>query len=150
MYTIDNNYLSKKIKGECYTSITRRYLASTDGSIYKILPTAVIYPFNNEDINVIIEFCKNNGLSIHPRGSGGGICGAALGSGIVLDFTKYMNHILEVNYEDKYILCEAGVKGGSIAEALNIAHYVIPLTHQALNMPVWAVCTMLMLQVLTL
>lgn len=127
MSTIDISYLSKKIKGECYTSIARRYLASTDGSIYKILPKAVIYPFSNEDINVIIEFCKNNGLSIHPRGSGGGICGAALGSGIVLDFTKYMNHILEINYEDKYILCEAGVKGGSIAEALKYSTLCYPV-----------------------
>ena len=127
MYTIDSRYLNKKIKGECYTSIARRYLASTDGSIYKILPSAVIYPFNIEDINIIIEFCRNNQLSLHPRGSGGGICGAALGKGIVLDLTKYMNHILEINYEDKYIICEAGVKGGAITEVLRDSKLFYPV-----------------------
>lgn len=127
MLTSDFDILKKKIQGECYTDYTRRYLASTDGSIYKILPSAVIYPFNNNDINLIVQFCKDNQLSLHPRGSGGGICGAALGRGIVLDFTKYMNKIIELNYNEKYIICEAGVRGGCIAEAVKDSSLFYPV-----------------------
>ena len=127
MLVSDYDILKKNIQGECYTDYTRRYLASTDGSIYKILPAAVIYPFNNDDINFIVHFCKDNQLSLHPRGSGGGICGAALGRGIVLDFTKYMNQIIELNYNEKYIICEAGAKGGSIAETVKNSNLFYPV-----------------------
>lgn len=127
MYAREFELLKKNINGECYTDIPRRYLSSTDGSIYKILPSAVIYPSDNNDIKIVVEFCNKNHFTIHPRGSGGGICGAALGSGIVLDFTKYMNRLVEINLNEKYIVCEAGVKGGSIAEAIKGSNLFYPV-----------------------
>jgi FAD/FMN-containing dehydrogenase/Fe-S oxidoreductase len=127
MYKVDFHKLSQSLTGECYSDLERRYLASTDGSIYKILPQAVVYPFNNDDIKIVVEFCRQNYLSLHPRGSGGGICGAALGEGIVLDLTKFMNRVLEVNLKEKYIICEAGIKGGKISEILKGSNLFYPV-----------------------
>ncbi|MDY6821909.1 MAG: FAD-binding oxidoreductase, partial [Deferribacterota bacterium] len=123
----DNVLLKKKLKGELHSDEIYRYLLSTDGSIYKIVPEAVIYPKDVDDVVKVLAFCKDNQLSIHPRGSGSGICGAALGSGYVLDFTKFMNKILKVDLNERYIICEAGVKGGKIKETLENSGLFFPV-----------------------
>ena len=78
--------LKNKISGEIYTDKIRRYMHSTDGSIFRVEPACIVYPKNRQDVVEIVKFANNYQLSIHSRGAGSGLCGAAIGRGIVIDF----------------------------------------------------------------
>ncbi len=110
--------LQEKITGQVFTDIIRTGLLSTDGSIYRITPMAVVYPASVEDVIQTVQFAARSGLSLHPRGTGSGLCGSALGSGIVLDFSKNMNRLLHIDFENQWMECEPGYRFGELEEAL--------------------------------
>ena len=78
-----------------------RLITSTDNSIYQVLPQAVVFPKNTGDIEAVLlltaqqKFCQS--IKITARGGGTGTNGQSLTKGIVLDCSRYMNRILEVN-----------------------------------------------------
>lgn len=109
--------LKEKISGDIFTDKLRRLMHSTDGSIFKVEPICVIYPKSRKDVVETVDFCRKYGFSIHSRGAGSGLCGSAIGKGIVLDFSKYMNRLVEIDYEDRYFICEPGYRFGEL-EAL--------------------------------
>jgi len=110
--------LRDRIAGQVYTDPIRTGLLSTDGSIYRIKPTAVVYPASVEDVIQTVRIAHENGLSVHPRGAGSGLCGSALGSGIVLDFSKNMNRLLHLDTENNWMECEPGYRLGELDAAL--------------------------------
>jgi FAD/FMN-containing dehydrogenase/Fe-S oxidoreductase len=110
--------LRNRIDGQVFTDPIRTGLLSTDGSIYRIKPAAVVYPTSVEDVIQSVRFAHENGLSVHPRGAGSGLCGSALGSGIVLDFSKNMNRLLHLDIENKWMECEPGYRLGELDAAL--------------------------------
>jgi FAD/FMN-containing dehydrogenase len=81
--------LAARIRGEARTDTLRRYQLSTDASIFRKMPAAVVYPRCTEDVQETVRFAVRQGLSVHPRGAGSGLCGSAVGDGIVVDFSKY-------------------------------------------------------------
>ena len=110
--------LQDRITGQVFTDPVRTGLLSTDGSIYRIKPAAVVYPASVEDVVQTVRFAGGNGLSVHPRGAGSGLCGSALGSGIVLDFSKNMNRLLHLDIENNWMECEPGYRLGELEAAL--------------------------------
>ncbi|MFH1562180.1 MAG: anaerobic glycerol-3-phosphate dehydrogenase subunit C [Nitrospirota bacterium] len=89
--------LKRIIKGEVLFDELTRTIYSTGASIYKIKPVAVVIPKDKEDVVQLIEYAKAEGIPVIPRGACSSLTGAAIGSGIVIDFTKYMNQIIQVN-----------------------------------------------------
>lgn len=118
--------LHESIKGDVYTDKLRRYMHSTDGSIYRVEPSCVVYPKDEEDVVTVINFAQKYGLTIHPRGAGSGLCGSAIGKGIVIDFMKYMNRLLELNLEEGYFVCEPGFRFGELESILKEKGYFFP------------------------
>ncbi|MGD9809480.1 MAG: anaerobic glycerol-3-phosphate dehydrogenase subunit C [Deferribacterales bacterium] len=110
--------LSENIKGDVYTDTIRRYLHSTDGSYFRVEPACVVYPTDIEDVITAVKFAGRYGLSLHSRGAGSGLCGSAIGNGIVLDFAKYMNGLIELNTEAKTFTCYPGFRFGELDVAL--------------------------------
>ena len=110
--------LSEAVSGEVYTDPLRRYLLSTDGSIFRVQPAGIVYPRTTEDVLRTVRFAREHGLTIHPRGAGSGLCGSALGRGIVIDFTKYMHRLLRLNLEERSFECEPGFRLGELEQAL--------------------------------
>ncbi|MBI4242797.1 MAG: FAD-binding oxidoreductase, partial [Planctomycetes bacterium] len=82
---------------------------STDESIFRTVPTAVCFPRNSEEVSQIVQFCSENQVALIPRGGGSGIAGQSIGSGIIMDFKKYMNKIVGLNSKAKTIMVEPGV-----------------------------------------
>lgn len=115
--------LKKIIEGEVYCDPITREVYSVDASIYEIVPKVVIVPKNNQDILNTIQFAKKYKLPISPRGAATGITGGCLGKGIILDTSKYLNKILEINYEEEYVICEPGVIQDQLNEALAVEDY---------------------------
>ena len=103
------NLLKTQIEGDVFTDNVHRVLYSTDASQYKEMPLAVARPKNKEDIKKLVAFARENGTSIIPRGGGTSLAGQVVGPGIVVDVSKYMNNIIEINPGKKYAVVEPGV-----------------------------------------
>src|SRR2546425_3309266 len=97
------------IAGEVDASARRRAEYSSDASNYRVLPAAVVFPRGAEDVVRTLEFARNNGLSVTARGAGTSVAGNAIGPGIVLDFSRYMNGIRELDPERRLARVQPGV-----------------------------------------
>lgn len=92
--------LSKlKISGDLHTDPKTLEKFSKDASSYRIMPALVAEPKSEDDILKIVQFAKNEGLSITSRAGGSGLSGAGIGTGIILNFKKYFNRVLSVGEE---------------------------------------------------
>ncbi|MEJ2038052.1 MAG: anaerobic glycerol-3-phosphate dehydrogenase subunit C [Desulfosarcinaceae bacterium] len=116
--TIPWNTLRASLDGELHTDWLRCYLLSTDGSIFRRQPRAVAYPRSAADVAAAVRFAAGNGLSLHARGSGSGLCGSSVGPGLVLDFSKYMNRLIRLDLEEGWFECEPGYRLGELEAEL--------------------------------
>lgn len=103
------NQLKESLEGDLFTDNVQRVLYSTDASQYKELPLAVARPKSKGDIKKLLAFARENKTSVIPRGAGTSLAGQVVGSGLVVDISKYLNRILEFNKEEKYVWVEPGV-----------------------------------------
>lgn len=101
--------LQKQLSGELHFDQTMRALYATDASVYRELPLAVALPKTNQDIQLLIQFAHRHQTSLIPRTAGTSLAGQCVGSGIVVDVSKYFNQILEVNPHEKWVRVQPGV-----------------------------------------
>ncbi|MCG8605937.1 FAD-binding oxidoreductase, partial [bacterium] len=103
------NELRKHVQGEVRFDQYSRTLYSTDASIYELQPMGVVIPKSVEDIQATVELADKHRIPITPRGGGTSLAGNAIGKGIILDCSKYLNRILEVNSEENWARIQPGV-----------------------------------------
>ena len=101
--------LTKHLAGEVRFDEMTRVLYSTDASIYEIEPLGVVIPRTTDDVLATVEICASHGVPILPRGAGTSLCGQAVGRAVVLDMSKYLNRVLEVNTEGRWARVQPGV-----------------------------------------
>ncbi len=101
--------LKKRIEGEVRFDKYSRLLYSTDASMYEIEPIGVVIPRHKGDVQAVIETANRFGVPLLPRGGGTALAGQTVGHAIVLDFSKYMNKVLEVNREELWCRVEPGL-----------------------------------------
>jgi FAD/FMN-containing dehydrogenase/Fe-S oxidoreductase len=101
--------LKQSLCGDVFTDQVQLVIYSTDASSYRQIPMAVTRPKNKEDIRKIIGFARQQGTSVIPRAGGTSLAGQVVGSGIVVDISKYLNKIGELNMEQRWIEVEPGV-----------------------------------------
>ena len=98
--------------GDTATSYADRLTMSTDNSIYQLLPDAVVFPRSTADVALIARLAaqeRYSSLIFTPRGGGTGTNGQALNQGIIVDMSRHMNRIIEINPEEGWVRVEAGV-----------------------------------------
>jgi FAD/FMN-containing dehydrogenase/Fe-S oxidoreductase len=111
---VNFNALTKDYSGELYFNDTARHLAvrtaySTDASVYQEMPVAVAIPKDAADILLLITFAREHGLTLVPRTAGTSLAGQVVSHGVIVDVSKYMNAILEVNQQEKWVRVQPGV-----------------------------------------
>lgn len=112
---MDNNIinlleeLKNNFEGDIYSDNLNRILYSTDASAYKEKPIAVTRPKNKSDILKLIDFSIKNNVPIIPRAAGTSLAGQVVGEGIIVDVSKYLTKIIELNVEEKWVKVEPGV-----------------------------------------
>ena len=97
------------------TDLTTRILYSTDASIYQIEPLGVVFPRRVDDLQAIMETCAGFGVPVLARGSGSSLAGQAIGPAMILDCSRFLNRLIEINFEAR----TATVESGLILNALN-------------------------------
>lgn len=101
--------LRGRIEGEVRFDRTSRMLYSTDASNYQIEPVGVVIPKTNEDVMAAVELAAKHDITILPRGGGSSLAGQTVGPSLVIDFSKYMNAVLEVNPEEQSARVQPGL-----------------------------------------
>jgi len=103
----------KLIEGDVLTQRFWREVYSTDASIYKFVPELIVLPKTKQDIQKTVKFARENNLGITCRTAGTSLAGTAVGRGIILDFTRYFDQILEISStgsgQAAYIRTQPGV-----------------------------------------
>ncbi|MEI6885568.1 MAG: FAD-linked oxidase C-terminal domain-containing protein [Bacteroidota bacterium] len=101
--------LKSQLEGELFTSDLWKLMYATDASAFREVPLGVARPKNEEDLRKIISFAPANGIPIIPRTAGTSLAGQVVGSGLVVDVSKYMTSILEINTEEHWVRVQPGV-----------------------------------------
>ncbi len=101
--------LRSSVKGDVSFDDVTRGIYATDASIYQITPVAVVLPRDKDDVQAAVQAAADHEVNVVPRGSGTSLGGQAVGDAIVIDFTKYMNQILELNVQERWVRVQPGV-----------------------------------------
>jgi FAD/FMN-containing dehydrogenase/Fe-S oxidoreductase len=114
--------LRKIIRGDVRFDAASKLLYSTDASMYQMEPVGIVIPRDIEDVQAAFELARKHHVAFLPRGGGTSLTGQTVNHALVLDFSRFMNHILEVNGEEKWVRVQPGV----VQDELN--HYVRPMS----------------------
>ena len=101
--------LKSNLSGELFYDDLMKSLYATDASVYRILPLAVAYPKNTDDIKQLIKFAKAHKTSLIPRTAGTSLAGQCVGEGIVVDVSKYFTKILSFDEKQQTVTVQPGV-----------------------------------------
>lgn len=115
--------LKRTLSGEVRFDAMTRRVYSVDASIFEVEPLGVVTPKNREDILNTIRIARKHQVPLIARGAATGITGGCIGSGLILDCSKHLNCILEVNVDEGYAVVEPGVVQDQLNEALAVHGY---------------------------
>jgi len=101
--------LKREVKGEVRFDRGSRALYATDGSNYRQVPIGLVLPRDEEDVVAAVAACRKFGAPVLPRGAGTSLAGQCCNVAVVLDFTKYMTRILELDTERRFARVQPGV-----------------------------------------
>jgi FAD/FMN-containing dehydrogenase/Fe-S oxidoreductase len=101
--------LKDTLKGEVRFDRGSRALYATDGSNYRQIPIGLVVPRDNADVIATVAACRKYGAPVLARGAGTSLAGQCCNVAVILDFTKYMNNILEINIEQGFARVQPGV-----------------------------------------
>jgi FAD/FMN-containing dehydrogenase/Fe-S oxidoreductase len=101
--------LAAETQGEVLFSPADRGRYATDASIYQVAPVGVFVPRSAEDARIALDICRDLAVPIVPRGGGTSQCGQTVGAGLVIDFSKHVRQVLEVDAANRTVTVEPGL-----------------------------------------
>lgn len=110
--------LEKSVKGDVLRDDYSLGMYSTDASFYQIRPLAVVLPLDELDVKAAVKIANAYKLKILPRGGGTSLAGQTVGEAIVIDFSKYMNRILEFNEKERWVRVQPGLVRDELNEEM--------------------------------
>jgi FAD/FMN-containing dehydrogenase/Fe-S oxidoreductase len=111
--------LRRTVEGEIRFDEGSRALYATDGSNYRQVPIGVVVPRHADAIVAAIAACRRYGAPVLARGGGTSLAGQCCNVAVVIDMTKYMHHVLELNPDRKYARVQPGTICDSLRHAAN-------------------------------
>src|SRR5437764_8533543 len=112
--------LRAKIRGEVRFDAGTRAMYATDGSNYRQVPIGVVIPRDEDDVIRTIDACRDCGAPVLNRGGGTSLAGQCCNVAVVIDFTKYMHQVIEMNPDKKYAWVQPGLINDSLRQAANV------------------------------
>lgn len=124
--------LRRETEGEVLFGRADRGRYATDASIYQMEPIGVLVPRTIGDVVAAMAIAREEGVAVLPRGAGTSQCGQTVNRALVLDCSKYLRHVLELNPEHRDVLVEPGIVLGHLNQLLKphgLFFPVDPSTH---------------------
>jgi FAD/FMN-containing dehydrogenase/Fe-S oxidoreductase len=124
--------LRTRVQGEVRFDNSARALYAADGSSYRQVPIGVVLPRNNEDVMATLAVCREFGAPVLSRGGGTSLAGQCCNTAVILDFSKYMAEILEIDPARKIARVQPGVILDHLRNAAEKHHLTFapdPATH---------------------
>ncbi|WP_135667757.1 FAD-binding and (Fe-S)-binding domain-containing protein [Halorhabdus rudnickae] len=109
--------LRDRIAGDVRFDEYSRELYATDASAYEVLPIGVVFPKSTEDVANVVKYCAEREIPVLPRGGGTSLAGQTVNEAVVLDFSRYMDSVLETDPEDARARVQAGTYIGDMNAA---------------------------------
>ncbi|MCJ7715097.1 MAG: FAD-binding protein [Anaerolineales bacterium] len=109
--------LHKAVQEVTSDQITR-ILYSTDASIYQIMPVGVVWPRDKNETAAVVEIARKHNIPVLPRGGGSSVAGQAIGNALIIDFSRHMDQVLDLNPEQRTITVQPGVVLGPLNRSL--------------------------------
>lgn len=109
--------LRSALRGAVDDSTRRRAEYSTDASNYRVVPQVVAFPQDTDDVLAALEVTRSLGVPLTARGGGTSVAGNAVGTGVVLDFSRHVNRILDIDPAARTARIEPGVVMASLQKA---------------------------------
>ncbi len=103
------NFSEAGIKGEVLANPVSLGLYATDASMYQMQPLAVVMPRDRSDAVKTVRFCAEKGLPLLARGGGTSLTGQSIGEAVILDVSKHLTRVLELNLDEGWVRVEPGV-----------------------------------------
>src|SRR5260370_4325296 len=113
----DFQHLAGELEGALHFDATMRTLYATDASVYREMPQAVVLPKTEGDICKLVRFARERGTSLIPRTAGTSLAGQVVGAGIVVDVSRHLSRILEIDATGRRVRVQPGV----VRNELNLA-----------------------------
>jgi FAD/FMN-containing dehydrogenase/Fe-S oxidoreductase len=110
--------LAHEIEGDAACDLFTRGRYSTDASMYQCFPAGAVCPKSAADVAILLEMAREEGVPVIARGGGTSTAGQALGEGVVADFSKYLNRILEIDADARRCTVEPGCTPSALNAAL--------------------------------
>ena len=125
------HYLQEHVVGEVLTSSSLRNYFATDGSVFTLAPSLVLYPRNENDVRKTARFTwqlaeRGRVIPITPRGLGTDQAGAAIGSGIMMVFPAHMDNIVELDAKSGVVTVQPGTNYGKLQQTLHTHGRFLP------------------------
>ena len=109
--------LREEVRGDVFFDEVTRGIYATDASNYQIQPVAVVVPRDEEDVRAAVRIAADHGIPILPRGGGTSLAGQTVAAALVIDFSKSMNRILELDVAERWVRVQPGL----VRDELNAA-----------------------------
>src|ERR1700726_3997098 len=113
----DLERLETELEGDLYFDATMRTLYATDASVYREMPQAVARPKNEHDLTKLVRFAREHGATLIPRAAGTSLAGQVVGAGIVVDISRHLTRVVEIDAAARRVRVQPGV----VRNELNLA-----------------------------
>ncbi len=101
--------LRASVRGEVRFDAKARALYATDASPYRIAPVGVVVPLDEDDVRTAVSVAARHGSPILPRGGGTSLAGQTVGEALIIDVSKHLTEVLEVNVAERWVRVQPGV-----------------------------------------
>jgi len=125
--------LRKEIAGEVLFDRFSRGRYSTDASIYQIEPVGVVVPKTDDDVRAALDIAREFGVPVLPRGGGTSQSGQTVGRALVIDYSKYLNRVLEFDSERGTCVVEPGIVLSELNRQLKSSGWWFPVDVSTAN-----------------
>jgi FAD/FMN-containing dehydrogenase/Fe-S oxidoreductase len=102
---------------EVRTDRYSRMFYSTDASIYQVMPYGVLIPRSTDDVQAAVELANKYGVPLLPRTAGSSLVGQAVNEALIIDFTRHLDGMLEINKEEHWVRVQPGI----VLDELNLS-----------------------------
>ncbi len=118
--------LDDRIDGEVRRDAYSRHLYATDASLYREVPDGVVFPRERGEVQTVMRYCAERSLAVLPRGGGTSLAGQAVNGAVIIDLTRHMDRIVDVDPNAEIVTAQPGITLGALNASVDSHNLTFP------------------------